>query len=280
MQINVSTYIAGKSSVHRLDARVKVVLLAAYCVAVFFVSTWVGMLLASAMFAAVLAISCIAPQRVLGLVKPVYVLVALTVLLNSFTFATPDALALAQAQAGEQGAMGNVLLPIVGNLCFTGAGFTRGCFFGIRILLLAYACILVSFTTTSTELMGAVNWFLAPLRKAGVSTDDAAMICSIAIRFIPLIADEFCQIRNAQWARGGKFDEGSLAQRLKAWVSVLVPLVAGMFRRADALALAMDARCYGAADERTSLEHSHAGATAGAALLTGLLACGLLAWLF
>ncbi len=86
---------------------------------------------------------------------------------------------------------------------------------------------------------------MGPLRAIKVPVDDIAMVFSIALRFIPLIIAEYEQVKDAQWSRGASFDEGGLMKRLRAHVAILMPLVVGLFRRADRLAMAMEARCYG-----------------------------------
>ena len=255
MQINFQTYIPGGSPVHRLDARVKASLLLAYSVSLFLIDSWLGIAGAVLLYAFAHAASCIPIGRVLGLVKPVYVLAALVVLCNSF-------------------------LLVEGTLAFgfTAEGFERGMFFALRVLLLVYASILLSFTTTATDLMSAVAWFLAPVRAVGVSTDDAVMVLSIALRFVPVAVEEFCRVRNAQWARGAGFDTGSVLGRIKAWASVLTPMIVRMFRRADALSVSMDARCYGAAAERGALDYARCSASSLVVLVAGMALCVLLAW--
>ena len=143
------------------------------------------------------------------------------------------------------------------------------------------ASLTVTYTTTSTELTDALGFFLRPLKRLGVPTDDIAMVFSLALRFIPVTAEEFGRVHDAQWARGASFAEGSLWERLRAWQTVLIPLFVGLFRRADSLAVAMDARCYGAPDvERTSLAPRAFSGRSGLVLAVGLLACVALAvWL-
>ena len=153
--------------------------------------------------------------------KPAYVLVAVTVAFNAFSYG-PDA-----------------------GMAFSAAGLSRGCLIGVRICLLVWASLIVCYATTSTQLVAAFLWFLRPLRAVRVPVDDVAMTLSIALRFIPLIAVEYDQIRDAQWARGAAFDEGGPVRRIRAHVAILLPLIVGLFRRADRLAEAMDARCHG-----------------------------------
>ncbi len=253
----------GTSPVHRLDARVKIILLAVYSVCLFFVDTWVGLVCMAVLFACALIAAQIPPLRIFGLVTPVYVLAAIAVLFNMFVFATPEVI--------DQGAgIASGIYPLIGTFSFTVSGFFRGLFFAVRILLLVFASLIVTFTSTSTELTDALNRFLHPLQKIGVPSDDIAMVFAITLRFIPVTAEEFGRIRDAQWSRGSKFGEGSIIARLSVWQTVLIPLFVGLFRRADTLAQAMDARCYGIPGvNRTSLARRKMGATSTVVLIVG-----------
>lgn len=122
------------------------------------------------------------------------------------------------------------------------------------MILLVLGSFIVVLTTTSTALTDALRSFVSPLRVLHVPADDIAMVFSMAIRFIPLMAQEICAIHDAQFSRGASFHRGGLWQRLSAWPPVFIPLFVGMFRRADKLSVAMDARCYGVrGGRRTSL---------------------------
>ena len=285
MRLNVSSYIYGTSPIHACDARVKIVLLLAYSITLFLVSTWTGLALCALLFAGAAAASGIAARRFFGLLVPVYVIVAFTVLFNGFSLDVVQA-----AAAGAPSGLGNVSagvladvppVALVGAFGFVPAGFARGCFFAMRIVLLVVASLVVTYTTTSTELTAALAGFMRPLRRLRVPVDDIAMVFSLALRFIPVTAEEFGRVHDAQQARGASFAEGSLWERLRAWQTVLIPLFVGLFRRADALAVAMEARCYGVPDcVRTSLGDRSLAAKSIAVLVGGLLACGLLAILF
>ncbi len=272
MQLKVTTYIAGSSFVHRLDARTKIIVLAVYSVCLFFVDTWVGMVCMALLFLCALLVSQLPFARVFGLVVPVYVLAAFAVLFNMFTFASPEMLVQADASAAQEPLSG--VYPLIGSFSLTLSGLWRGCFYAMRILLLVFASLIVTFTSTSSELTDALNRFLHPLSRIGVPTDDVAMVFSITLRFIPVTADEFCRVRDAQWSRGAKFGEGSLAKRLGAWRAVFVPLFVGLFRRATVLAQAMDARCYGMPGvERTSLARGRMSLASGTTLIVGCAVC-------
>ena len=284
MRLNVSSYIYGASPIHTCDARVKTVLLLAYSITLFLVNTWAGLALCALLFVGAAAASGIAARRFFGLLAPVYVIVAFTVLFNGFSLDVMQAAAagappgLGNVSAGALGSLQPVAL--VGSFGFVPAGFARGCFFAVRIVLLVVASLVVTYTTTSTDLTQALAGFMRPLRRLRVPVDDIAMVFSLALRFIPVTAEEFGRVHDAQWARGASFAEGSLWERLRAWQTVLIPLFVGLFRRADALAVAMDARCYGAPGlERTSLGDRSLAGKSVAVLAGGLIGCGLLALL-
>lgn len=281
MKIDISTYIAGDSPVHACDPRVKIVLLAVYSVTLFLVDFWWALGACAALFAALAALSRIPAGRLFSLSVPLLVIAAFAVLFNSFSFDAQAAAASTPAGLGSVSAgvfAGMAPVHLAGSFGFVPAGFARGCFYAVRIVLLVTASLLVSFTTTSTQLMAAFSCFLRPLRPLHVPVDDAASVLSIALRFIPLVAEELCRIHDAQWSRGAAFDEGGLLGRLRAWATVLVPLFVGMFRRADVLAVAMDARCYGVpGTPRTSLSILKLDAGSVCALVAGVAVCIALA---
>lgn len=218
--ITVSRYLEQQASAHRIDARSKILMLAVYSVGIFFVDTWWGMA-AYALILAAVAAGLKAPLRkVLAIGIPVYVIAGLTIFFNMFA-------------AGE------------GGIAFSQAGLIRGCFFAARILMLVWFSLVVCFTVEATELTQAFTSIMAPLRAIRVPVDDIAMVFSIALRFIPQMAEEYFQIKHAQWSRCAEFDEGPIIERVKAHCAIMVPMFIGMFRRADRLASSMDARCYG-----------------------------------
>ena len=239
MQLQTSTYIPGTSLIHACDARVKVLLLLGYTVGLFWVETWLGQAVFAAVFVGAVLVARIPFGRVLRMGMPVYVLAAFTVLFASMN-------------------------PL--------AGLSLGCLYGVRMILLVLASFVVVFTTTSSKLTDALRSFLQPLRAIRIPVDDLAMVFSLALRFIPLMAQELCLVHDAQLSRGASFNDGGLMQRLSAWSSVFIPLFVGMFRRADKLSVAMDARCYGISDvERTSLREDRMTLASCVALVMGLV---------
>ena len=284
MYINVSSYITGSSPIHTCDARVKILLLAMYSVTLFLVRTWTGLGVCALLFFVVAVASRVSLRRYFALLVPVYVIVGFTVLFNGFSFDVVQA-AVSGAPAGLGNVSAGILadqspLALLGSFGFVPAGFARGCFFALRIVLLVVASLVVTFTTTSTELTAALGDFLRPLQRLRLPVDDIAMVFSLALRFIPVTAEEFGRVHDAQQARGAAFDNGPLWQRLRAWQTVLIPLFVGLFRRADALATAMDARCYGAPDVvRTSLADRRIAPRSVIVLAGGLALCAVLATL-
>ena len=261
----------------------KIVLLAAYSVTLFLVRSWAGIALCALLFAAVAAASRVPIRRFFGLLVPVYVIVAFTVLFNGFSFDVSQAVVEAPAALGDVSAgifATWAPVPLIGSFGLVPAGLARGCFFALRIAAGGGqpSCHLHHHVH---RLMNALGDFLRLLKRIGVPSDDIAMVFSLALRFIPVTAEEFGRVHDAQWARGASFAEGSLWERLRAWQTVLIPLFVGLFRRADSLAVAMDASCYGAPDaECTSFAPRAFSLSSGAVLAAGLAACaGMAVWL-
>ena len=270
---SLHTYIEGTSVVHRTDARIKIVLLLVLSISVFLVQTWAALGLIALGVAVFLEQARLPFGRVVALSVPLLVVLAFVVLFNSFSLTIESASSasingLAAVSAGFMTGWQPVVL--WGSFGFVPEGFMRGLFYAVRILLILIASFVVTFTTTSNELCDAFVSFLKPLRVFRAPVDDIAMVLSIALRFIPLTATEFIRVKQAQTARGAGYEEGSLMRRIMSWQTVLIPLVVGMFRRAEALSDAMDARCYGA-QERTSLNRQRLNAVQVICFL-GLLA--------
>ena len=131
----------------------------------------------------------------------------------------------------------------------------EGIFFSLkmalRLILLVMGTTLLTYTTTPTGLTDGMESLMYPLKLIKVPTHDIAVIMSIALRFIPILSEEVDKIMMAQKARGASFDSGGIIKRARALLPVLIPLFVSAFRRADELALALDARCYNATPNRT-----------------------------
>ncbi len=248
-----------------IDARVKLVFLVAYAISLFLVSSWAGMIVAGLAFAFVLLSSDVRRGGIFAFSTPVYVLLAFMIVASSVV-------------VGQEGSLPG-LVPLAGVFHFSPEGFARSCFYATRILLLVWMSLTLCLSISAAEATCALRSFASPLEKLGVDTTDLLMVLSIAVRFIPLMAEQFVRVRAAQWSRGGFAQEGLLRQ-IRAWGSVLVPVLAGLFDRADALGEAMESRCFGAPGKRTSLAKTSMSTPSKAALALGLALCVLLAVAF
>ena len=232
----LGSYRPADTPLHRLDARVKLACLLAVTVTLFAAR---GALALAAMAAAVLAAAHLgglsARELAQGL-RPTAVILAFSLLANAFV------------------ADGTASLTLVGPLGISYPGLARGALAVGRIAVLVFAALVLSATTSSTAVADALTSLMAPLGRLGVPVGDIAMTVSIALRFIPLTAEELVRIRDAQRARGVDFAQGSVPARVRRWLSVLAPLVVALFRRADDLAQAMAERCYRGRG-RTRLTH-------------------------
>lgn len=236
--ITIGQYIPGNSIVHRLDPRAKILGALVFIVALFVVTGSTGYLVLTAFSAVIIVISGIQPRFVLRGLRPLYYILFFTVVLNFFL--TP----------------GEVIWKW-GFLSVTAEGMRQGIFMGWRLLLLVLTTSLITLTSSPIALTDGIERLLHPLRRLGVPAHELAMMMTIALRFIPTLLEETDKIMKAQMARGADFDTGNLVQRARGMVPLLVPLFISAFRRADELAVAMEARCYRGGEGRTHLKQLH-----------------------
>lgn len=254
-------YVPVDSPVHRMDARAKLGLTACYTVALFLVTSWLGLLVVAAVAVFAVAVSRV-PWRIASRgLRPVVWLLLFTLLANGLRWRPDDAWI------------------AIGPLGVDAEGLARGGFFAARILLLVLGTSLLTLTTSPVALTDAISLLLGPLRVVRVPVDDIAMMMSIALRFMPTTAEEAERIVVAQSARGARFDSGGLLARARAWVPVLVPLFVNLFRRADDLAIAMESRCYRGFG-RTRLREPRMRPSDWVALGSGVLFAAAVAVLF
>ena len=233
--ITLGQYFPGKTLLHRLDPRTKLLCVVLYIVALFNCKS----VLTYAIMAAVLMLSIVisrVPFKSLtrGL-KPVYIIVAFTAIMNLFfTDGTP----LADAW-------------LLRSITFE--GLRQAIYMVLRIVMLIMGTFLVTYTTSPISLTDGLESLLSPMKKLHFPVHELAMMMSIALRFIPTLIEETDKIMSAQKARGADFESGNLFQRAKALVPILVPLFISAFRRADELATAMECRCYHGGEGRTAL---------------------------
>ena len=142
----------------------------------------------------------------------------------------------------------------VWKLTITREGLVVAIKMAIRLSFLIIGSSVMTLTTTPNNLTDGMESLMRPLRRLHVPVHEIAMMMSIALRFIPILLEETDKIMKAQMARGADFDSGNLIQKAKSLVPLLVPLFISAFRRANDLAMAMEARCYRGGDGRTKMK--------------------------
>jgi len=152
------------------------------------------------------------------------------------------------------GIQGGTVLFQLGPVVATREAVLRAVFIGYRLVALVLVTSLLTFTTSPVQLTDGIERILRPFRRLGVPAHELAMMMTIALRFIPTLLEETEKIMKAQMARGAEFEHGNILRRARALVPVLVPLFVSAFRRADELALAMEARCYRGGEHRTRMK--------------------------
>ncbi len=252
--IALGTYVVGDSPVHRLDARVKVALLLAATVALFCIESLpalIAVLVGSLVLGVLAGMSL---RRVARNLVPMLVVFAVMLAAN----------ALRLDGSGD--------VALVGSFGVSTSGALHGAAAVVRIACMVALALLVSSTTTASALTESLLWMLKPLRRLHVPVDDIATTLSIALRFIPVCAEQLDRVATAQRARGARVGQGSIVHRVTSWVPVMIPLIVGLFRRSEALASAMQARCY-RGEGRTQLTTLRLRTADVVVLVVGLAAC-------
>ena len=229
----VSSNGPAHSVIHRLDPRVKMVGFLAAMFTMFAVNTPTQLALGIAITLAVIAAARLNPLRVLESIHPILILLVLMGVVNLFVVRTGT--------------------PVValGPLSITDQGVTIAVLYACRFALVIILGAVFLTTTTPTAMTDAFATLISPLNRLGIHAQEIALVMSLALRFIPTLTDETRAIVDAQSARGGSIETGSLAQRIKAMSAIIVPIFAGTLRHADNLSLALDARCYEEGIRRT-----------------------------
>ena len=239
--VTFGQYYPINSPVHRLDARVKLLLTILFVVSIFFIKSYFGFMLTAAVLIFVVLVARLPIMSVLKSVRGILFIVIITAIINLFFI-----------KDGE-------VLVESGIIVITKNGVHTTIKMVLRLVLLISGASLLSLTTTPVQLADGLESLMSPLKLIKVPVRDIAMIMSIALRFIPTLFEETNKIIAAQKARGASFDTGGLFARAKALLPVLIPLFVNSFRRADELAFAMDARCYNATDKRTKMKKAKLG---------------------
>ena len=234
--ITLGQYFPGNSLIHRLDPRTKLVMLIVYIVALFLAAGWVSYGLMLVFLAGSIAISGVPAKSFVKGMKSLTFILLFTALLNLFF------------TVGE-----TVLVEFMG-IKITLEGVVRAAQMLLRILMLIAGTFLLTYTTSPISLTDGLESLMNPLKAIKVPVHELAMMMCIALRFIPTLIEETDKIMCAQKARGADFESGSLIDRAKALIPILVPLFISAFRRADELATAMECRCYQGGEGRTKMK--------------------------
>ncbi len=230
--ITFGQYVQGNSIVHRLDPRVKLVMSVAFIVLLFVAKNALALAAAAVFLVIVYAISGVPLRMILKSLKPIMPIVLFTAILNMFFVAGEPLLQWKFITITREGVVFALIL-------------------SARIICLLAGTTLLTYTTSPIQLTDALERLMAPLAKLGFPAHELAMMMTIALRFIPTLIEETDRIMSAQKSRGASLDTGTLKQRVRAMVPILVPLFVSSFRRADELALAMECRCYRGGEGRT-----------------------------
>lgn len=233
--ITLGQYYQSESVIHRLDPRVKLVGTICYIISLFLVDNVWGYLIAAFFLAAMIKLSNVPFKFMIKGMKAIAFLLMITVIFNMFL------------------TLGEALIQIW-KLTITKEGLRLAIMMAVRLSFLIVGSSVMTLTTTPNNLTDGMEKLMNPLRKIKVPVHEIAMMMSIALRFIPILLEETDKIMKAQIARGADFESGNIIKKAKALVPLLVPLFISAFRRANDLAMAMEARCYRGGDGRTKMK--------------------------
>lgn len=235
--ITIGQYYSVDSLIHRMDPRFKIIASMLYLVSLFLVNDLFAYPVVLAFIGLSIWLSKVPIGFVLKGLKPIMILIIFAFLINMFL--TPGS--------------GDALFEF-GFITIHLEGIERAFFMASRLILLIMGTSLLTLTTSPIELTDGIEYLLNPFKKVGLPAHELAMMMTIALRFIPTLLEETDKIMKAQMARGADFESGQLMSRAKALIPLLVPLFISAFRRADELAMAMEARCYRGGEGRTRMK--------------------------
>ncbi len=234
--LTIGQYLPGESFLHRLDPRVKIMMVMIFIITLFIVDTFVGYGFLGLLVVVLIIGNHLPIKLILRGLRPVFFIISITFVLHSLMTSGGD------------------VLFRIGPVTVETDGVLTGAFMATRLVLLVMTTSLLTLTTSPIQLTDAIEHLLSPFKRVGVPAHELAMMMTIALRFIPTLMEETDKIMKAQKARGADFESGSLLSRAKNLIPLLVPLFISAFRRADELALAMESRCYRGGEGRTRLK--------------------------
>ncbi|MBS4007400.1 MAG: energy-coupling factor transporter transmembrane protein EcfT [Clostridium sp.] len=258
--ITIGQYMPGESLLHRLDPRAKFIALILFIGTIFVLRTMFGYLLLGIVIFWLLKISRLPLRYFFRGLKPVFYITLFTLIVHFLM------------------TKGGVILMRLGPLTVESDGVYLGIFMALRIIFLVVCTSILTLTTSPIALADGLEYLMRPLTKIGVPSHEIAMMMTIALRFIPTLMEESEKIMKAQLARGADLESGSVFRRAKSLVPLLVPLFVSAFRRADDLAVAMEARCYRGGEGRTRLRELQATTFDYSVVLLSALLLIAVAW--
>ena len=236
--ITIGQYVGGDSFLHRTDPRTKIIAAIITMAAIFIMADIISYIVFAAVLLFVILICRIPVKYTLRGLRPIFFLILFTVVINLFTIKGIVVLDLGFASITEEGIYTAVRL-------------------ALRLILLVISASMLTLTTTPINLTDGIERLLMPLSRLGFPGHEIALMMTIALRFIPTLVEETDKIMKAQKSRGADFESGNLIKRAKSFLPVLVPLFVNSFKRADDLAVAMEARGYRGGKGRTRLKELH-----------------------
>ncbi len=233
--ITIGQYFPKDSIIHRLDPRTKIIITFIYIIALFLIREFTGYLFVLAYVGLAITLSKVPARYVLKGLKPLAIIIGITVIINMLL--TPG-----------------IEIFRWGPIKVTMEGVRLAGFMALRLIFLVVGTSLLTLTTSPIALTDGIEFTMKYIPFLRRYSHELAMMMTIALRFIPTLMEETDKIMKAQMARGADFESGNLLQRAKSLVPLLVPLFISAFRRADELAIAMEARCYRGGENRTRMK--------------------------
>jgi len=234
--ITLGQYFPGNTIVHRLDPRIKLILTLVYITALFMANGFPAYALMLTVLVTCLSLSKIKPKAAVRGLRPVLIIILITVILNTFFV------------------RGEHILIEYRFIIISREGLFTAVFMAARLMMLIIGTFLLTYTTSPIALTDGLERMLNPLKKIRLPIHELAMMMSIALRFIPALIEETDKIMSAQKARGADFETGGLVKRARAVLPLIIPLFISAFRRSDELATAMESRCYHGGEGRTKMK--------------------------
>ena len=234
-EMTLGQYYKADSVLHKLDARVKLLGTLLFVITLFFPKSLLSLGIATVFLAFTIKLSKVPFSMMIRGVKPLFVIICFSAIINMIS-------------------VGGEVLIKLGPVPITKQGLWMAFYLVIRLVYLVIGSSVMTFTTTPNQLTDGIEKGFQFLKKVHIPVHEIAMMMSIALRFIPILTEELDKIMKAQIARGADFETGNIIQKAKNMIPLLVPLFISAFRRANDLAMAMEARCYHGGDNRTQMK--------------------------